>query len=139
MSDSTDILGNKTKNYCLVFEIIDGDGDIGYNEWDTTGIFSKDSIWHNNLFLSLFELEDGQLVLINDSIKYRTPFVQPQGQNQNLKADILIDYQFTYNINNELKYDTIMFEFYMYDRTQNMSNTESSLTLYLDTVGVFSP
>ncbi len=136
LSDSTDLLGNKVKNYRLVFEIIDGDGDIGLNLGDTLGMFHKDSIWHNNLFLSLYEQNDGLLELLNEDIKYRTPYVQPQGQNKNLKADILIDYQFTY-VNQQLKHDSIMFEFYMYDRTFNKSNIESSPVFFIDTIGTF--
>lgn len=137
LKDSIDKLDNKIKNYRLVFEIIDGDGDIGFiNKQDTLG-FPADHLYHDNLYINLYEYTNGQLELFLDSIGYRTPFIQPQGQNKNLKADILIDYSFTY-INGELKHDSVMFEFFMFDRSLNKSNMESSPILYIDTTGTFT-
>ena len=137
LSDKTDLLGNPLKNYQLSFKFIDGDGDIGLRPSDTTGVFSADSVFYNNLFLKLYKIKNGKKVIVNDTLTYRTKYIQPIGQNKTLKAEILIDYPFEYKANHKLKYDTVMFEFYMADRQQHLSNVDSTLRLFIDTVGVF--
>ena len=137
LKDSIDLLGNDLKNYKLVFNITDGDGDIGLKEGDTTGIYHFDSLYYNNIFLKLFEVVDGEAVIINDTLRYRTQYIQPQGQNPTLIADIQIDYPFEYQSNGKLKYDTVFFEFYMYDREHHKSNIEETPKLFIDTTGFF--
>lgn len=136
-----DILGNPEKNCKLVFSLIDGDGNIGIKDSDTTGIYNpadSSSIYRFDLYLDFYEIQNGEKILVNDSIGYRTPYIEPQGQNKTVKADIIVDYTIGYINEGVLKYDSIMFEFFMFDRLQNMSNTETSPVIYVDTTGVFN-
>lgn len=136
LSDRIDILGNHFKNYQLSFTFIDGDGDIGLKESDTTGIFAPESKYYNNLFFKVYEIKNGKKIIVNDTLAYRTKYIQPLGQNKTLKADILIDYPFKI-LNDKLEYDSVLFEFYMADRQQHESNIDSTIRLGIDTTGVF--
>ena len=54
VKDSFDVLDNKIKHVTLKFRVIDGDGDIGLEEADTLGPFSRDSAYYYNLFIIVF-------------------------------------------------------------------------------------
>ncbi len=139
LKDSTDLLGNKNKVYRLKFGLIDGDGDIGLKESDTSGIYNPDSLYSNNLFTTLYEIINGD-TLKADSDKqrnFRVPYVQPQGQNTTLIADLFININFSYNQDGNLLYDSIYFDFYIVDRKFNKSNIQSTPVLKLDTTGFF--
>ncbi len=140
LKDSVDLLGNLNKVYRLKFGIIDGDGNIGLKESDTTGIYSPDSIYSNNLFTTLYEVVNGDTVKIDSSKQrnFRVPYVQPQGQNKTLIADIFVNINFSRNGNGNLPYDSIYFDFYIVDRDLNKSNIEKTPVLKLDTTGIFT-
>ncbi len=139
LKDSTDLLGNSNKVYRLKFGIIDGDGDIGLKESDTSGIYSHDSIYSNNLFTTLYEIVNGDTLKVDSSKQrnFRVPYVQPQGQNTTLIADIFVNINFSRNGDGDLTYDSIYFNFYIVDRKLNKSNIQSTPVLKLDTVGIF--
>ena len=139
LKDSLDLLGNTNKVYKLKFGITDGDGDIGLKEEDTTGIYAPDSIYSNNLFTTLYEIVNGDTLKIDSSKQrnFRVPYVQPQGQNKTLIADIFIDINFSYDGDGNLPYDSIYFDFYIIDRDLHKSNIQSSPVLKLDTIGYF--
>lgn len=139
ISDSTDLLSNQVKKVKLIFYLIDGDGNIGLKEGDTTGIFHPDSLYYFNFFTTIFEIVDGDTVKTPDDKQrnFRIPYVEPQGQVKTLMADIFIDIEFAYPINGSPPYDSIFFEFYIVDRDFNPSNLENSITIPLDTTGKF--
>jgi hypothetical protein len=141
LSDSVDLLGNQVKQFKLGFHVVDGDGDIGYNDYDTTGVFGKDSEYYYNLFSKLFEVKNGETIEVVEAAprNYRIPYVQPLGQNTTLIADIFINMDFVYNSSDELPYDSVMFEFYIYDRTLHKSNVEQSIVVKLTENGIFPP
>ncbi len=138
--DSLDLLGGKNKVYELKFGIIDGDGNIGLRDSDTTGVFHPDSLYSNNLFTTLYEIVNGDTVRV-DSAKqrnFRVPYVQPEGQNKTLIADIFVNINFSCDGDGNLPYDTIYFDFYIVDRDFNKSNIQKTPVLKLDTTGVFT-
>ncbi len=139
LKDSIDLLGNKNKLYILRFGVTDGDGDIGLKEEDTTGIYDPDSLYSDNLFTTLYEIVNGDTVKIDSGKQrnFRIPYVQPEGQNKTLIADIFIDIVFSYNGDGVLPYDSIYFDFYIVDRQFHKSNIQSSPVLKLDTTGFF--
>ncbi len=116
--ETVDILGQKGRNLKLIFHVIDGDGDIG----------SNDNI-DNDMFLTLYKNENGQMVIdtaASKLYKYRIPYATPLGQDKTLDASISVDINFPYNLNQQLAYDTIQFEFYILDRAGHQSNTEKT-------------
>lgn len=132
-------LQNPVKGYKLRFGLTDGDGNIGLNADDTIGI-EIDSLYINNFFSILYEIKTADTIVV-DSFKgynFRIPYVQPQGQNKVLIADVFIDMTFAYH-QDTLTYDSVMFEFYIIDRDLNKSNTEKTLAIKLDTIGIFPP
>jgi len=141
LADSFDALGNKVKLCRLCFNVIDQNGDIGLSDTDSTGPFHKDSLHYYNLFSKLYEIKNGQPVEIDEPAprNYRIPDIRPLGQNKILMADIYIDMDFTFNQQQELMYDSIMFEFYIVDRALQKSNIERSIEIKLIDNGVFPP
>lgn len=125
MTSSIDILDNEVQRAVLTMHITDGDGDIGLNDSDTTGHFDADSIYYNDLFLILYEKIDGQFVEKELIVphNYRVPYIQPQGQVRSISADIQVTLDYT---NGTFVSDTIMYEFYLYDRSLNKSNIAES-------------
>ncbi len=141
LSDTVDLLGNDVKLFKLRFDIIDGDGNIGLQDGDTTGVFHPDSLYNKNFFTTLFEIINGDTIEVDPEKQryFRVPYVEPQGQNKVLIAEIYIDIEFTYEISGELPYDFIMYKFYIVDRDFNKSNIEETLVIKLDTIGLFPP
>ena len=126
--DTTDILGNSCKGGRLNFYFEDGDGDIGLRtpetgETDTT-----------NLFLTLYRKTNGVMVQVpdNDIMKpsnYRIPYMERTGQNKILKGTISIT--FLYLFYSPADTDTVRYDFYIEDRADNFSNTESTSEIAL--------
>ena len=141
LSDTVDLLGNDVKIFKLRFGIIDGDGNIGLKDSDTSGVYHPDSLYNKNLFTILFEIINGDTVEVapEKQRNFRVPYVEPEGQNKTLIAEIYIDIEFTYQQSGELPYDSVMYNFYIFDRDLNKSNTEKTLAIKLDTIGIFPP
>jgi hypothetical protein len=114
----------------LTIKFTDGDGDIGLEQQDTTGVFCTDScIYHWNLFLEYYEWEDGGWVhyyidwMDQDNVPfyYRVPTVTPTGQNPALVGEIALDMPGFYYLLTEN--DTARFEVKLVDRALHESNT----------------
>jgi hypothetical protein len=132
LKDTIDALDNPVKHATLVFRLTDGDGNIGLTDSDTVAPYLS------NCYLTQFEYIDGQAVEVELAAPYnfRIPYVKPQGQNKLLEADILIDLDFS-SYSGHYLYDSILFDFYVYDRSLNQSNIGVSPAFQLDTVGYF--
>ena len=117
--DTLDKIGNKIKHGELIFDFIDGDGDIGIEVPDS--INNSDT---SNLFFTLYKKIDGDFVEVDTEtpIEYRIPFMEPKGQNKTLKGEIKIEFEYYLNF----EYDTIKYEFYLVDRAKHKSNIEST-------------
>jgi len=135
--DSIDGLGNKVKRGELIFTLIDGDGDVGLRDTDTTGKFHKDSLYYNDLFVKLFTKKNGKFEEVKLLIphNYRLPYLTPEGQNKTLKAEVKIKLE--YNIA-FFPYDTIRYDFFVADRFIHVSNTVSSPEIPLKYKGIIT-
>jgi hypothetical protein len=116
-----DALGNKTLMGQLSFDFTDGDGNLGlYPLEDTTDLNLPDTVKFN-FFLHLYDLQGYEWVKIPEEdggiLKYRIPYLDKQPLSGTLDLDI------AYPI---IKYDTIFYTFYIYDRDLNRSNTDST-------------
>ena len=138
LKDTVDGLGNNVKLFKLIFGITDGDGNIGFRDDETPYIYNGDTL-DNNFFTTLHEVINGDTIEADSSVQrnFRVPYVEPEGQNKTLIAEIIIDIEFSYNQSGELPYDSIFYEFYIVDRELNESNRESTLAVKLDTLGFF--
>lgn len=126
--DTTDILGNLCKGGRLNFYFEDGDGNLGLptpdgSDSDTT-----------NLFLTLFRKVNNVMVEVPDGdiLKpsgYRIPYMEREGQNKILKGTISITFLYLFYSPEDT--DTVRYDFYLKDRDENISNTESTAEIFL--------
>ena len=133
VTDTLDVLKNEVKLCQLIFSCIDGDWDVGLQKSDTVGPYHVDSIYYNNLFIVLYEKNDGQWNKVELEVEhnYRIPYAKAPTQNKPYKADIQVDLEYPIAF---FPYDTIKYEFYIVDRAFNISNTVTTpeLSLYTE-------
>jgi len=125
MVKTADILENEVKRAVLTIHVEDGDGDIGLQDGDTTGVYSIDSTFYNDLFIELYEKKEGKYIkkpLIVPH-NYRVPYIEPTGQIKLLKADIQAQMDYT---KGTFDVDTIMYRFWLVDRQLHYSDTVQS-------------
>lgn len=116
--DTTDILGNSFKGGILTFYIEDGDGDIGMLQ-PLPGDTNPDT---TNLTFFLYKKSNGMYSEPDDTLGYRVPYIEKEGQNQIIQGFIEIFFSYIgYHDDDTIKYD-----FYISDRAGNISNTASS-------------
>ncbi len=132
--DTTDILGNFCKGGRLSFHFEDGDGNIGLQTPDGT---ESDT---TNLFFTLFRKVGGVMTEVpdNDILKpsdYRIPYMERTGQNKITKGTIEVT--FLYLFYSEEATDTIRYDFYLKDRADNLSNTESTAEIFLSENNIY--
>lgn len=132
--DTTDILGNDYKGGKLRFYFEDGDGNLGLPQPSGT---EADTI---NLFVTVYKNINGNIVPVEPgdilyTRGYRIPYMDRQGQNKILKGTITISflYQF-YNISDST---VVKYNFYVVDRDDNISNTETTPEISLSVNGTY--
>lgn len=124
-------------SYNVVFEYIDGDGDIGMRE-DEEFLPNSDSIKHV-LFVDYFEQNKNGVFVRNACAlgsdtatkKYRLPIITPPGNNKAIRGEISVKV-----LPCPVPLDTtkvIRFEMYIYDRALNRSNTVRSEDIIYET------
>lgn len=123
---SIDQLGNRTLMGQLTFGFTDGDGNIGLETLnDTTDLSLPDTVKYN-FFLQLYDLQGYEYVKVPDDdgglLKYRIPYLDKQPLSGTM------DLQISYPI---IKYDTIYYTFWIYDRDYNRSNTDTTDVIVL--------
>jgi len=123
---SVDGLGNTTLIGQLTFDFTDGDGNLGLPPLvDTTELNLPDTVKYN-FFLQLYDLQDYDYVEIPDEdgglLKYRIPYLDKQPLSGTMDLEIY------YPV---IKYDTIYYTFYIFDRDYNRSNTDTTDVIVL--------
>lgn len=132
--DTTDMLGNLCKGGRLSFHFEDGDGNLGLKTPDGTETDTT------NLFFTLFRKSGGVMVEVpeNDILNpsdYRIPYMERTGQNKILKGTIAVTFLYLfYSVEDT---DTIRYDFYLKDRDDNVSNTESTAEIFLSVNGIY--
>lgn len=124
IKDTLDKLGNPVRRATLIFSLIDGNGDIGFQSADTFAPFNVGSKYYYNIYIDLYKKVQNQQVLIplQAPFYFRTKYIQPQGINKVLQCTLKVDMDFNLPTN----IDSCDFVFYMYDRAQHQSNIEHS-------------
>ncbi len=132
MYDGQDTLGNPIKRVILTMSVVDGDGNIGLPEDFTWPGF--DTLDNKNLYINFYNKVDGifEKVELLAPFYYRTAFLKPEGQDKSLTADFEITMDYT----SFDDYDTIKYDFYIYDRDLNKSNIGFSPAVPADTTGI---
>ncbi|MCX7954616.1 MAG: hypothetical protein N3A01_05435 [Bacteroidales bacterium] len=120
LKDTVDDLNNKIRRALLSFYLVDGDGDIGLNDYDTVDPYSPNSIYYYNLYINLYKKTDSTPQKLPIDFKYRIKNIQPVGINKTLKCTIKVAMSFY----QPLPADTCNFEFFVFDRALHKSNVE---------------
>ena len=123
--NSVDALGNEIKLVELVFTFVDGDGDIGLKQSDTIPPYVGK--YKNNFFPTLYVKDNGKYKEVENIAvsNYTIPYIEPQGQNKTLKADVKVKFEYT-KADTLFNYDTLMYKFYIVDRALHQSNIDST-------------
>ncbi len=127
-----DDLGNEAKCIRLTFRLEDGDGNFGLKENDTLPPFTDE--YKHNFYYNLYLYNGEEFIIWNDLIinYFDIPYIEPQGQNKVLIADVSIDISF---VAGTLPYDTLLIDFYVYDRELNQSNiAETDTIIFLNMI-----
>ncbi len=117
--------GADSADFIITFK--DGDGNLGLNDWDTTGEFSSTGPYYYNMTMNYFVKnivsgEFEQFVLPGgDTLRYsyRLPDITPKGQNKALAGEIMVNMLAPYYYPG---HTTIRFDVFIYDREHNKSN-----------------
>ncbi len=104
----------------LVIYFQDGDGDIGLNSADTTGVFSPDSTYYYNFFINYFEKQHGEWVQVElpTPLHARLPYLSEE-ESESIEGEITI---LTYINNPFSTFDTIKLQCQIVDRALHESN-----------------
>lgn len=120
----------------LNFKFTDGDGNFGLEQSDSLSPYDE-APYNHNLILTYYEKQDGVWKRFGNDFPLFSPFysaalfnqtvpwVRPSGQNQTQQGTIsysLVDPYYNFNSS----YDTCRFEFYIYDRDLNQSNSQTT-------------
>lgn len=118
-----DALGNESKYVKLVFNLLDGDGNVGLLPEDSVPPFV--GAFRHNFFYDLLVKENSRFKVWDGLVinYFDIPFLEPQGQNKLLNARVSIDFYFPTLL---LPYDTVYLKFFIYDRAFNRSNVDST-------------
>lgn len=103
------------------FSFTDGDGDVGFEPIpDTSALNLPDSLRYN-LFMQLYDMKGNEFVKIPEEeggyLKYNIPYLDKQPLSGTIS--VTIEYPI-------IKYDTIFYTFYIYDRAMNKSNIDTT-------------
>lgn len=112
----------------LSFTFVDGDGDVGLSPADTFPPFDKKSKYHYNLLISYFEKQHGEFIEIETEqpLHTRIPVL-----SNNIPESIEVRFSVDLDLNPFSEYDTIMLEFFIYDRELHKSNVITTPELIL--------
>jgi len=104
----------------LSFDFQDGDGDIGLNPGDTFPPYNRASGYYYNLVIRYFEKQDSVYVevVLDPPFSARIPVLNPDYPGKAIKGFI----SDTLAMDPAPDFDTIRFEFFIYDRALNKSN-----------------
>ncbi|OFX42418.1 MAG: hypothetical protein A2046_13410 [Bacteroidetes bacterium GWA2_30_7] len=130
IENTYDTLDNQIKRVILTFYVIDGDGDIGLDTSEHYPPYDTSSVYYHNLFITESEKKNGiyEPIDLTVPLYYRIPYIVQKGKNPTLKADIII--KIDYSIPS--LYDTIKYDFFIYDRAFHKSNTVSTSDIILN-------
>jgi hypothetical protein len=117
--DTTDMLGNEINGGRLNFYFEDGDGDLGLKP-------SGQSPDTTDLFFTKYRKTGGVMTLVSESA-YRIPYIERLGQNKILRGNISVTFLYSF----DPLFDTIKYEFYIKDRSENISNTATTCEIVI--------
>ncbi|MFO7868349.1 MAG: hypothetical protein R6U95_03515 [Bacteroidales bacterium] len=115
---SEDELGNAEKVVLLEFMLYDGDGNIGHGQSNTS---------ENDFFCTFFVKDNGNFKpltqFIPDTNNYKLPQIRDKNNTKFIKAKVSVKMAHSAQT---MVYDTVFCTFYVQDRAENKSNTDTT-------------
>ena len=105
----------------LNFNFTDGDGNIGFDPWPDSIATSLPDTQRYNLFLQLYDMQDDEFVLVPEEDGGYLKYIIPYMNKQPLSGTISVTIEYPI-----IKYDTIFYTFFLYDRELNKSNIDTT-------------
>ncbi|MBE0648370.1 MAG: hypothetical protein IH596_11355 [Bacteroidales bacterium] len=104
----------------LAFNFQDGDGDIGLNPGDTFAPYNRAGNYYYNLVIRYFEKQDSGYaeVVLDPPFSARIPVLNPDYPGKTIRGYIAD----TLTMDPTPSFDTIRFEYFIYDRALSKSN-----------------
>lgn len=132
IKDTVDKFENPIRRCVLTFSLIDGDGDIGFEETDTIAPYQINGAYYHNLIVNMYKFIDGNILPVDTSelkapFRFRTMHIEPVGKIKTLKCTFYINLDFDI----PSSWDSVRFDFYMFDRALHRSNIASTPILLL--------
>ena len=128
---NTNSLGQEVLTGKLNFSFTDGDGNIGLYPWPDTIATGLPDTQRYNLFLQIHDYQDESFVKVPDEdggiLKYMIPYMDKQPLSGTVS--VTIEYPI-------IRYDTVFYTYYLYDRDLNKSNTDTTDVLNLSGINL---
>jgi hypothetical protein len=105
----------------LNFSFTDGDGNIGFEPWPDTVAISLPDTQRYNLFLQLYDFQEDQFVMIPEEDGGYLKYIIPYLDKQPLSGTVTVTIEYPI-----IRYDTIFYTFFLYDREYNKSNLDTT-------------
>lgn len=104
----------------LSFDFQDGNGDIGLSPGDTFAPFNRGGDYYYNLVIKYFEKRDSVYVevVLDPPFSARIPLLNPDYPGKAIRGFI----SDTLTLDPSPAWDTVRFEYFLYDRALNKSN-----------------
>lgn len=131
----------------IYLDYSDGDGDIGLTDADTNGPFKRLQKTYFNLIVEIYEVKNGvktkllNPLAVNPPIDYfadtfhfsqRIDNLTPEGKNKSIRGVIDVSINFFVMQVANVKPDSAVFAFQLYDRSLNASKVVETPVLKLD-------
>jgi hypothetical protein len=118
---TTNSLNQEVLTGKMDFSFTDGDGNLGLEPWPDTVAISLPDTQRYNLFLQMYDYQDNEFVMIPDEegglLKYMIPYLDKKPLSGTIS--VTIEYPI-------IRFDTIFYTFYIYDRDLNKSNMDTT-------------
>lgn len=113
----------------LAFSFQDGDGDLGLNPRDTFPPYNRNGEYYYNLVIRYYEKHDSGYVekVLNPPYSARFPVLNPDYPDKPIKG-LIVD---TLSLDPSPDFDTVRFEFFIYDRALHKSNVVTTPDIVL--------
>ncbi len=128
---NTNNLGQEVLTGKLNFSFTDGDGNIGLEPRPDTIAIGLPDTQRYNLFLQVHDYQNEAFTKVPDEYGGILKYVIPYMDKQPLSGTISVTIEYPI-----IRYDTVFYTFYLYDRDFNKSNTDTSDVLNLSGIGL---
>lgn len=128
---ATDQLGNPVKEVKITISLLDGDGDVGFDDQLTV----DNETYNFNVYTTIYGMTESGFQKIEDIPEnlqnYRIPRLPESIYRPSIKADVEIAFSYPINVLTTRISDTLRYEVFITDRQLHASNTIITDTIFV--------